>query len=298
MEKNKSVALVLSSGGARGLAHIGVIEGLEAAGYKISAVSGTSMGAVVGGVYAAGNLKEYKEWMLKLDKLEVFRLIDFTFSTKGFIRGDKVFKEMRKFVHDKKIEDLNIPFAAVACDLMKREEVVFKSGSLYTALRASAAIPTVIQPSVLNKKQLVDGGVMNPIPVDHVQKKEDDLVVISDVNAAIPYKKSKEFREPEKPSQPGIFDQFLAKWDELAPNWNFNSKPKTEIEKLSYFELFNKSINLMQDQISTYTIQQHKPDILVSVSRDACSTFEFYRTEELIAAGRRAFEKAIEKVEA
>ena len=298
MTKNsKNVALVLSSGGARGIAHIGVIEALIANGYTISSIAGTSMGAVVGGVYAAGKLDEYKKWLMQLDRLEVFRLIDFTFSSSGFIRGEKVFREMKKFVKDKNIEDLNIPFCAVACDIVNRKEVVFESGNLYTALRASAAIPTVVTPSTYNKQQLVDGGVLNPIPVDHVKRSENDIVIIVDVNASIPYEKPAIAVEEKEPKSAGMFDQFIKKWDELAPNWKSEAKEKSKSkqEKLSYFELFNKSVNIMQDQISAHTIEKHQPDILVNVSREASSTFEFYRAEELIAAGRIACEKAINK---
>lgn len=291
-KKSKNVALVLSSGGARGMAHIGVIEGLINAGFNITAIAGSSMGAVVGGMYAAGKLKEYKEWMLQLDKLEVFRLVDFTFSTQGFIRGEKVFNEMKKFIEDKRIEELNIPFSAVACDILNRMEVVFDKGSLYTALRASASIPSIIKPSIYKNAELVDGGVMNPIPINHVKKGANDLVVVSDVNAAISYNQPKLFEQEAEKKHQGMLGQFVQKWEELVPK---REKPKKEEKKLSYFELFNKSINLMQDQISAQTIEKHQPDILVNVSRDACNTFDFHKAEELIIAGKTAFEKSISK---
>ncbi|MDH5475213.1 MAG: patatin-like phospholipase family protein [Cyclobacteriaceae bacterium] len=292
-KKTKNVALVLSSGGARGIAHIGVIEALEENGYTISAIAGSSIGAVVGGMYAAGKLEVYKKWLLQLDKLEVFRLVDFTFSTQGFIRGDKVFNEMKKFVEDIKIEELTIPFSAVASDIMNRKEVVFNSGSLFTALRASAAIPLVIKPSVYNNIELVDGAVMNPIPINHVIKKKGDLVVVSDVNAPIVYRKPQKYIAIEKPKQTGIFDQFLSKWEELVPQRIQASKSKSKEAKMSYFELLSKSVDLMQDQISTHTIEKHQPDILVSVSRETCATFAFYKAEEIIEAGKSAFKKAL-----
>ena len=291
-KKSKNVALVLSSGGARGMAHIGVIEGLIDAGFNITAIAGSSMGAVVGGMYAAGKLNEYKEWLLQLDKLEVFRLVDFTFSTQGFIRGEKVFTEMKKFIDDKKIEELNIPFSAVACDILNRKEVVFDKGSLYTALRASASIPSIIKPSIYKNAELVDGGVTNPIPINHVKNGPNDLIVVSDVNAAISYSRPMPFEEETDNKYQGMLGQFVQKWEELVPKREKAIKPN---KKLSYFELFNKSINLMQDQISAQIIEKYQPDVLVNVSRDACSTFDFHKAEELIVAGKTAFKKSISK---
>lgn len=297
IKKTKNVALVLSSGGARGMAHIGVIEGLIENGYTITSIAGSSMGAVVGGVYATGQLEAYKKWLIQLNKLEVFRLIDFTFSMQGFIRGEKVFTEMKKFVKDKKIENLEIPFTAIACDIVNREEVVFDSGSLYTALRASAAIPSVIKPSVQNDIELVDGGVINPIPIEHVKCNKGDLIIVSDVNSSIPYKKPTKFKSQEPETETGMFAQFLSQWEKLVPPRIKNEKSKSTQNKLSYFELFNKSVNIMQDQISANIIERHKPDVLVKISRDACNTFEFDRAEELIEAGKLALNNALKTVE-
>ena len=164
---SKSVALVLSSGGARGVAHIGVIEGLLEGGYKIESISGSSMGAVVGAVYAAGKLPNFKEWISNLDKIDVFKLMDFTLSTQGFVRGEKVFNELKKFIGDRNIEDLSIPISIIATDIVGKKEVVFQKGELFTALRASAAIPSVLKPSIIDGIELVDGGLYNPIPISH-----------------------------------------------------------------------------------------------------------------------------------
>ena len=202
--KSKNVALVLSSGGARGMAHIGVIESLLENGYTITSISGSSMGAVVGGAYAAGQLEKYTNWLLQLDKLEVFKLIDFTLSAQGFIRGERVFNEMKKFISDRKIEELDIPFAAVAYDILNRKEVVFTEGSLYTGLRASAAIPNVLKPSSVDGAELVDGGICSPIPMDYVKRHRDDILVVSNVNASIPYEPPHEFL-PENIEKQGGF---------------------------------------------------------------------------------------------
>jgi NTE family protein len=153
----KNVTLVLSGGGARGFAHIGAIEEIESRGYEICSIAGTSMGALVGGVYATGKLNEFKEWAYNLDKQKIFKLIDFSFTNQGLIKGDRVLKTMKKFIPDANIEDLKIKYTATACDMAQNKEVVFREGSLYNAIRASISIPTVFTPVVSGNMVLVDG---------------------------------------------------------------------------------------------------------------------------------------------
>ncbi|MTI22337.1 phospholipase [Fulvivirga sp. RKSG066] len=280
----KQVHLVLSSGGARGVAHIGVIEALLEEGFEIKSIAGSSMGAVVGGVYAAGKLPEYREWMCNLDKIDVFKLMDFTFSMQGFVRGERVFNQMKSFIPECNIEDLNIPFTAVATNIINKEEVIFRSGSLYKALRASASIPSVLKPVLLDDMELVDGGVINPIPIQHVQPEDGDLVVVSDVNADVPCT----MVEPTL-TEKSRFAPLLEKWNTLFPKNNNKTK------RLSYFDLIAKSIDLMQDRISTLTLNQSKADIVVAISRETCGTFEFYRSKELINYGKSEFKKELSK---
>lgn len=284
---SKSVALVLSSGGARGVAHIGVIEALEEAGYSISTIAGSSMGAVVGGVYAAGRLQDYKEWMCNLDKLDVLKLLDFTLSTQGFVRGERVFNEMKKFIDDCDIEDLNIPFKAVATDIVNKKEVVFSKGSLYTALRASAAIPSVLKPSIIDDVEMVDGGVINPLPIKHVERSKTDILIVSDVNADVKSKMPQQKKEEKTALAP-----ILAKWNSLFPNSTSVSKTR----RLSIFDLFAQSIDLMQDKISDYIIESYKPDVVIRMSREMCSTFEFYRSDELINQGYTETKKMLNEL--
>lgn len=277
----KSVALVLSSGGARGVAHIGVIEALLEEGYTITSIAGSSMGAVVGGVYAAGKLEEYKDWICNLDKIDVFKLMDFTLSFQGFVRGEKVFNEMKKFIEDRNIEDLAIPLSIIATDIINKKEVVFTSGPLYTALRASAAIPSVLKSSIIDGVELVDGGLINPIPINHVKKSKDTLVVVSDANANVT---STMVKTAPKPT--GKLADYIDKWNSFFPE---NNKSK----RLSSFDIIAASIDLMQDKISDHIIEVHKPDILVKVSRDVCGTFEFYRSAEVIEYGKSQFKQAL-----
>jgi NTE family protein len=292
-EKKQKVALVLSSGGARGLAHIGVIEALEENGFEIASIAGSSVGSLVGSFYACGMLDVYKKWALQLDRLDVFKLIDFTFSVQGFIRGEKAFKTLEDMIPDCNIEDMNIPFCAVATNLKEKKDVALSTGSMYKAIKASVAIPTVIKPQLYDNIELIDGGVTNPIPIDKVKRHKGDILVVSDVNAATPYRpprKTKQRIEQEE-SYLSKIEAFKNRWSKLLPG---NSSPK---EKLGYFELLNRSIDLMQDRVATLIMQHYKPDITISVSRDAANTFEFYKAKELIEVGRLRFDEAFEQYE-
>jgi len=289
---SQKVALVLSSGGARGLAHIGVIESLEAQGYEITSVAGSSMGALVGAFYACGKLDVYKEWALNLDRYDVFKLIDFTFSVQGFIRGEKVFKALQEIIPDISIEEMNIPFAAVVTDIEAKAEKVFREGSMYQAIKASIAIPTVIRPVEFEGRKFIDGGVTNPIPVEHVKRTEGDLLVVSNVNAIKPYHrkvKDKKKEAAEKASYNQKIQNFLNRWNKFLPG----SVAESTEKKLGFFEILNESIDLMQDRLTSLLLEKSNPDISINISRDACSTFEFYKAKELIEAGRLAFEETL-----
>ncbi|MDA7085670.1 patatin-like phospholipase family protein [Pseudomonas sp. SA3-5] len=178
----KRVALVLGSGGARGYAHIGVIEELEARGYEIACIAGCSMGAVIGGIYAAGKLKDYSDWTQSLDYLDVLRLLDVSFRL-GAIRGEKVFGKIREIVGEINIEDLSIPFTAVATDLTNQQEIWFQEGCLHQAMRASAAIPSLFTPVIQGKRMLVDGGLLNPLPIVPVVSSHCDLIIAVNLNS-------------------------------------------------------------------------------------------------------------------
>ena len=161
----KRISLVLGSGGARGLAHIGIIRYLEEQGYRIESISGSSMGALIGGIYATGKLEVYAEWVSALEKIDILRLLDISFSSGGFLRGDKVIRALRDLIGDHRIEDLPIAYTAVSADLNRQREVWLKSGSLFDAIRASIAIPTLFTPVKHENRLLVDGGLVNPVPI-------------------------------------------------------------------------------------------------------------------------------------
>ena len=173
----------MSGGGAKGLYHIGVLEALEENGVPIDYVAGTSMGALVGGMYASGHLEPFKEWMCALDRYKVFGLVDFTLSPEGLVKGDRVMRAMQELVPDVRIEQMPVPFAAVAADLVTGREVVLDRGGLYDAIRASISIPSVFRPVHRDGMVLVDGGMVNPVPYDRVRRSEGDLLVAVDVCA-------------------------------------------------------------------------------------------------------------------
>jgi NTE family protein len=279
----QKVSLVLSGGGARGIAHIGVIEELEKQGYEIFSVSGTSMGALVGGVYALGKLEEYKKWLFTLDKMKVFSLVDFTLSSQGLIKGDKVFKKMKEFISDANIEDLKIHFVAVATDIINKKEVVFTQGSIFDAIRASVSIPTVFTPVKTKDGLLVDGGVINNIPVNHAKRIKDDLLVVVNVNANIPVFKPITSKKESDTKQSVYQKKILDFHSHLR-----KIHPKSPNESLGYFDLINKTIGLMTYRISQISLENCSSDILIQVSRDSCSMYDFYKSEELVEIGRHA----------
>lgn len=290
----QNIRLVLGSGGARGMAHIGVIEELEKQGFQIKEVVGCSMGAVVGGIYCANYLSEYKHWLIKLSRMDVFRLLDFTLSAQGFVKGERVFKSIEEFIGDHQIENFKIPFTAVASDITHKKEVHYKSGSLFKALRSSIAIPTVFTPIREGKSQLVDGGVLNPLPLNLIKKEPGDWVVAVNLNADIPYKPSASLSDEnkERAYYLKMFDSMLA----VLPK--FETSKEETVVSLGLFDLLNRSYELTQDRLTELMIDVHKPDLVINISRDACGVFEFYRANEIIEEGRKAFHKAYEQHQA
>jgi NTE family protein len=224
---SKRIALVLGSGGARGYAHIGVIEELEARGYEIACIAGCSMGAVVGGIYAAGKLNEYRDWTQSLDYLDVLRLLDVSFRL-GAIRGEKVFGKIREIVGDINIEDLSIPFTAVATDLTNQQEIWFQEGCLHQAMRASAAIPSLFTPVIQGKRMLVDGSLLNPLPIIPVVSSHCDLIVAVNLNSTsqLHYELPVIERPPALKSR---IDALMSSLGSRLPNFKWKSASDDEL---------------------------------------------------------------------
>jgi NTE family protein len=283
----QKVSLVLSGGGARGFAHIGVIEELEKQGFEIVSITGTSMGALVGGIYALGKLEELKAFLYTLNKFKIFKLVDFTFSSQGLVKGDRIMNELRKLISDKKIEELNIVYAAVAVDLLNKKEVVFTKGNIYEAIRASIAIPTVFTPVNIEKSLLVDGGVLNNIPINHAKRFTGDLLIAVDVNADVPLYKPTFLKSETETKHSNYKNKYFQ-------NLLQKFTPSIKKEKLSYFNLINKTISLITNHISQITIEKYRPDILINISRESCGTFDFFKAEEIVEIGRYSSQKILE----
>jgi len=287
MNEKKKVHLVLGSGGARGIAHIGVIEELEKLGYEIIEVIGCSMGAVVGGIYCAGQLQEYKKWMLSLTKKGVFDLLDFTIMSQGFVKGEKLFGKHIEVTGNQKIEDFSIPFTAIATDMRHYKEVHFKDGDLFKALRASVSIPGIFTPVVDNDRVLVDGGVLNPLPLNLVKKQDDAIIVAVDINSRkvmndLLIKKEKKARKAY------WFENILP---DAIKDLGKNEEKKQE--SFSLFELMESTFSFTQDRLTAVMVEHYQPDVLVEIPREICDTFEFYKAKELIDAGVKALHRVI-----
>jgi NTE family protein len=278
----KNISLVLSGGGARGIAHIGVIEELEKQGFNIHSIVGTSMGSLVGGIYAAGKLKVFKKWILNLDRLDVFRLIDFTLINNGLVKGDKVFNELKEFIPEINIQDLKINYLAVATDLKNRKEVIFTKGNLLKAIRASVSIPNVFTPVKTDTSILVDGGVINNIPTNRAKRIDGDILVAVNVNANIPLpvKKNNEKQEEKQYIYQDLLKKFNQSLSKLFPN--------SKKGDLGHFDIMNDSFEMMRDELVKLSLEINPPDILIETSREICGIYDFYKADELIEKGRKA----------
>ncbi|QNR26069.1 patatin-like phospholipase family protein [Croceimicrobium hydrocarbonivorans] len=281
--ENQKVHLVLASGGARGIAHIGVIERLEAAGNEIVEVAGCSMGAVVGGLYAAGKLKEYTEWLLELQRTDVFRQMDFTLARHGFVKGEKIFSTIMNLIGPQKIENLKVPFTAVATDLKTGEEVVFKKGDLYQAMRASVSIPGIFTPVSYEERKghlLVDGGVVNPLPLNQIKAPEGHVVVAVDINATGP--------------KPAIMKKDEEDQDRGWLNINLNFfKSNSGNQDPGLMDIISASYEHMQNQLILRDLATYKPEYLIRIPRSTCGVFDFHMAEDLIEVGRKAYDEQI-----
>lgn len=288
------VALALGSGGARGLTQIGVIEELEKHNMEVVSISGTSIGSLIGGLYANKHLQDFKNWIANLDESGVFDLVDFTLNKQGFVKGERVFNEMRKFIPDVNIEDLPIPYAAVTADLNSHKEEIITHGNLFSAIRASVAVPSVLTPVKLNGQLFVDGGVVNPLPITALPKSDAELTIA--VNLCGPKSEESLLKVKNEEQEAKNWMYKIQKQFSYSFKEYFISAGKTKSE-LNYFEVLNSSFDLMQDKLTEITLEKTQPDILVNVPRNIAGTFEFDKAEALVEFGKNAFKKSLEAFE-
>ena len=277
----KTVSLVLGSGGARGLAHIGVIHWLEENDFKIESIVGCSIGAVVGGIYAAGKLDVYEQWVCALTKVDIFTLLDLSWDRSGLVRGEKLVNTLIGLVGEKLIEDLPISFTAVATDLRGQKEVWMRSGSLFDAMRASFAIPLFFTPFRYKGIDLVDGGVLNPVPIAPAFGDETGMTIAVNLNgpAAGPIGPAVVSAAQESPSSPfrEKINRFISR---LQP-----STTSSGSRDWGGYEIAIQGFDAMQSAIARQKLAAYPPDIVIEIPRNACKTLEFDRAAEMIALG-------------
>jgi len=309
----KTVSLVLGSGAARGLAHIGVIDALEARGFKIIAIAGCSIGAIVGGAYASGKFKEFKEWAASLTRLETLRLVDISIANAGAIKGDKLFAKITEIIGNPNIEDLDIDFTSIATDLIKQKESWFKKGSLINAIRASSAIPSIIMPVRLGENVYVDGGLLNPLPIIPTISANADYIIGVDLNGSSPM--ASPHNDVSLNTQHNSNDDWVSSLKEMF-KYSFiegfddqlmdsNPVKKDSVKGNEYAELpenwgrlhiINSMFETMQASLTQYKVAGYPPDAVISLSKDACSFYEFWRAQEMIDYGYQETIKALDQI--
>lgn len=305
----KNVALVLGSGGARGLAHIGAIEALEERGYTITSIAGCSMGSIIAGMYAAGQLKEAKEWFLSVDKQLILRMMDINLlSGNSLVKGQRIIQELEKVVPDRPIEKLNIPCSIIASDMMNTEEVVFRSGSLFEAVRASISIPLFFQPVQIGKRLLIDGGILNPLPLHIIDRTEGDILVAMDISGKDSMRVDNTIPDPIDVE--GKLAELTSRGIPVPKSWETQlrllGKRVDDIRQRRAADLGrNVSFTSMLDRMSDMQIQQNTllalrltpPDIHAVMRQYAYNTFDFDKAEQIIADGRRIMNEALDRYE-
>jgi NTE family protein len=290
-------SLVLGSGGARGLAHIGVIRCLENRGYDIRYVAGSSMGALIGGIYAAGQLDVYADWVCALQKSDIVRLLDWSLGGGALFKGDRLIGVLKDLIGDRNIEDLPIGFTAVSTDLFRDgagREVWLNRGPLFDAIRASIAVPTLFEPSKKNGRLMVDGGIVNPVPVAPTLNDQTDITVAVDLNG----KRAPASRLLPPDSRPasvlpaGYRESISRYIDMVWPNSDSQGP-----ERIGFLDLVTRSMETMQATITQFKLAANAPAVIVRIPRNLCDFFDFYRAQEIIDYGYERTEKAMREYE-
>lgn len=281
------VALALGAGGAKGLAHIGAIEEILAQGLDIVAIAGTSMGALIGGIHATGKMDVYRDWVTTLAKMDVLKLVDWSFTGGGLIKGDKIIGVMRELIGDVNIEDLPLPYTAVAVDLEREREAWLVKGSLFDAIRASIAIPSLMRPYRLDGRVLVDGALLNPVPVTPLIREPADFLIAVSIDGPVDNALHAPAVEavPDSSSRPSLGD-YLSRFNPLAGG---EAKPREP----GMLELLSQSLDMMQANLARVRLVAYPPDLLIELPRNISSVYEFYRAQELIELGRLKAREAL-----
>lgn len=282
----KKIDLVLSGGGARGLAHIGVINELINQGYEIASVTGTSIGSLIGAMFVLGKLQEFSQFLKQQTQESIINLMDFTISGHGLIRGRRFFKSLQDIASDRNIEEISIPITIIATDLISGKEVIINKGSLFQAVRASIAIPTIIKPIYKNGMILVDGGITNPFPLNHAP--QNNLVLGVNLYAIESSEDSLTYFQNERNSGytfSSIKQRFiqLRDWKKSLVDSIFTDTGND----FNYAGTFRRMSELMTAKIAQQATKITPPDILINIPLNASGLFDFHKEKELEELGRQ-----------
>ncbi|HAA02538.1 MAG TPA: serine protease [Syntrophobacteraceae bacterium] len=288
----KTVSLVLGSGGARGLAHIGVIHWLEENDFKIGSIVGCSIGALIGGIYAAGKLDIFEQWVRAITKVDMVTLLDISWEKSGLLKGDKIINALIDLVGARLIEELPIPYTAVATDVKGQREIWIKSGSLFDAIRSTISIPLLFTPYKHKGIDLIDGGVLNPVPIAPTFGDETDLTIAVNLNGSADHAV-----HPERPtgldSAPASYSSAL---HEKINRFINHLRPSTLISggrDWGMYDIAMQAFEAMQSTIARQKLAAYPPDILIEIARNACRTLEFDRASEMIELGYKKAEECL-----
>lgn len=299
-DAGKNVSLILGSGGARGLAHIGVIRCLEERDYRIRSISGCSIGAVIGGVYAAGNLDDYERWVRAIDTMDIVSLLDIAWQKGGLVKGEKIIDTLRELIGDRNIEDLPIRFTAVATDITAEKEVWIQSGSVFDAIRASMSMPLFFTPFDYKGTKLIDGGVLNPIPMAPTFSDRTDLKIAVNLSGPL----DRQLRQAGDRSSTGNERGDDGRDDGRSGlRASINRFVDSLRESLSRsdgdsdwgaYDIANQAFDAMQGTISRQKLAAYPPDLVITIPRNACGMLEFDRAADMIAMGYSAAERQLD----
>lgn len=294
---SRQVALALSGGGARGMAHIGVIRELLSHGFSIHSIAGCSIGSVVGAMYAMGKLQEFTDFILADGAQSVFSQLDFTFSDQGFIKGEKLIERLQEFAPDCNMEDLPVKLVIVATDMYTGNDVVYETGSVYRAIRASVAIPAVITAVLEDGCWLVDGGVVNPLPLLQLHRSPNDLLVAVNLYAS-PVFETENLTDVSdaKVSESGMWSQVRARWADLKA-WRGNlihSVFDDTHKKMGYFTTLRLMSELASKRLAEITIKSVPVDVLIEIPIASCGLFSFDKSVRMIRMGEEHARKALD----
>ncbi len=286
MTDRPRIALALGAGGAKGLTYIGVIEELERRGFDIVAISGSSMGALLGGIYAAGKLDVYRDWVRSLARIDVLRLVDWTLSGGGLIKGERIIETLRELIGEVDIEDLPMQFTAVATDIDQRREIWLTRGPLFDAIRASIAIPSVFRPHYIDGRRLVDGGLLNPLPVTPLLGASWDYMIAVGVNGPEVHDGPVDADSRELDEANGYSQRILEFIGKLVPGNGDKADKSLRPHEAGALELLSQALDLMQSSMSQLRLAAYQPDLLIEMPANVSMAYEFHRARELIEYGR------------